>query len=159
MKGSLSDSQRRILAVLQDGMPMTLTPYADMAARAGMETGELIAVLRRWKKEGKLRRIGAVVDHFKAGMGAGAMVVWMVEPRRVAEAAGILAGFRQASHVYERNTAEGWPYNLYTMVHASNIEQLRKTVEEMSRACEISNFRMLITDKELKKTPPMYITR
>ena len=56
-----------------------------MAQEIGMETDELLRVLKDWKKEGKLRRIGAIVNHFKVGLPAGAMVVWRVGPEQVEE--------------------------------------------------------------------------
>jgi DNA-binding Lrp family transcriptional regulator len=128
-----------------------------MAARIGVGADELLDVLRRWKSEGRLRRIGAVVNHFKAGLGAGALVAWKVEPGRVAEAGRILASFRQASHVYERRPAANWPYNLYAMVHASDLAELEKTAGRMSAACNVAHYRLLVTERELKKTPPKYV--
>ena len=65
---------------------------------------------------GRLRRIGAMVNHFKVGSGAGAMVVWQIEPERVGQVGALLTGYEQVSHAYEGWTAKSWPYNLYTMV-------------------------------------------
>jgi DNA-binding Lrp family transcriptional regulator len=158
MKGKISDIERKILAVLQEGLPNTDSPYRDMARRLGIETKELLAVLQQWKQQGKLRRIGAIVNHFKVGLGTGAMVVWRAEPQKIAEAGKILAGFEKTSHVYERQISENWPYNLYTMVHAPNSKELQQTVEKMSRASGIVEYRILETEKELKKTPPRYVT-
>jgi hypothetical protein len=69
----------------------------------------------------------------------------------------LLAGFEQVSHAYERQTAQGWPYNLYTMVHCKSAEEVRGVVERMSRACGVTDYRILVTQKELKKVPPTYI--
>ncbi len=158
MKYQLSEIEKRILAVLQDGFPKSENPYKDMAEKAGIETKELLAVLENWKREGKLRRIGAIVDHFKVGLSGGAMVVWQVEEGRVEQVGEKLAGFGEVSHAYERNRVENWPYNLYTMVHGANFEEVEKTVARMSQACGVSNYRILVTEKELKKVPPTYIT-
>ena len=128
-----------------------------MAQRTGLEVSELLAVLKDWKKSGKLRRIGAIVNHFKAGLGAGAMVVWQAESGRIVEIGQLFAGFEEVSHAYERRTSENWPYNLYTMVHGRSEEEVQQVVERMSRACGISDCRILLTEKELKKVPPTYI--
>jgi DNA-binding Lrp family transcriptional regulator len=128
-----------------------------MARRVGMETEELLKVLENWKQQGKLRRIGAIVNHFAVGLAAGAMVVWRAEPRRVDEVGTVLAGFEEVSHAYERHTAENWPYNIYTMVHSANVEQLQRTIERMSEACGVTSYRALVTAKELKKTAPTYV--
>ena len=158
MKAHISTVERKVLAVLQEGLPESLTPYRDMAQRLGMETGELLALLENWKRQGRLRRMGAVVNHFKIGLGAGAMVVWKVEAERVAEVGRILAGFEETSHVYERQVGRNWPYNMYSMVHGTSEEEVLKAVERMSRACGVCEYRVLVTEKELKKAPPTYVT-
>ena len=118
---------------------------------------ELLEILEDWKRCGKLRRIGAIVNHFKVGLGAGAMVVWQVENERVCDVGRILAGFEEVSHVYERKTDKNWPFNLYTMVHGKSRGEVKNTVERMSRECGVSNYRMLCTKKQFKKTPPIYV--
>ncbi len=145
------------MAALQDGLPNSRTPYADLARAIGISTEELLATLEAWKEQGKLRRIGAVVNHFQIGLGEGAMVVWKVEPQRVAEVGAVLAGFEEVSHAYERQTAPGWDYNLYTMVHGTTQEAVRQTVERMSQAVGVSDYQILATRRELKKVPPKYV--
>jgi DNA-binding Lrp family transcriptional regulator len=157
MEEQISDIERRILAVLQQGLPTSATPYKDMAGQVGIETKKLLEILEDWKKCGKLRRIGAIVNHIKAGLGAGAMVVWQVGDERVCEVGQILAGFAETSHVYEREVSRNWPFNLYTMVHGKSRGEVKKIVERMSEKCGVSNYRLLFTEKELKKTPPIYV--
>ena len=158
MENQLSDIERKVLAVLQEGFPRSESPYKDMAEKVGIETKQLLAVLENWKRKGKLRRIGTIVDHFKVGLSGGAMVVWHVEEERVEEVGEKLAGFQEVSHAYERNRVENWPYNVYTMIHGANFEEVEKTVARMSQTCGVSNYRILVTEKELKKVPPTYIT-
>ena len=146
------------MAVLQEGLPKSQNPYKDMAQQVGIDTGRLLAVLENWKRQGKLRRIGAIVNHFKIGWGAGAMVVWKVEPERIEEVGQILARFEEVSHIYERHVRENWPYNIYTMVHGTSAEHVQRTIEQMCETCRVSNYRVLVTEKELKKVPPKYIT-
>ena len=129
-----------------------------MAELAGIDTKRLLAVLDNWKREGKLRRIGAIVDHFKVGLSAGAMVAWQVEPERIEQVGTTLAGFKEVTHAYERKIAENWPYNLYTMVHGADIQEVEQIVKRMSQACRVSDYRILTTKKELKKVPPTYVT-
>ena len=154
----MSSIDRRVLGVLQEGLPKSRTPYKDMAQRIGIEVSELLAVLKDWKKQGKLRRIGAIVNHFRVGLGSGAMVVWQAEPERIVEIGQVFADFEEVSHAYQRQTRENWPYNLYTMVHGKNAEDVQQVVKRMGEACGVSNYRILVTEKELKKVPPAYIT-
>ena len=154
---SLSETEKQVLRVIQHGMPRSMTPFADMAQKAGIETEQLLDIIKGWKADGSLRRIGAIVSHYEVGLSAGVMVVWQVEADRIEEVGKKLAEFPEVSHAYERIATEDWPYNLYTMVHGSSTEQVEKTVEAMSKTCGVENFRGLITEKELKKVPPTYI--
>ena len=145
------------MAAVQGGFPRSQTPYHDMAQQAGISTDQFLSVLKTWKRERKLRRIGSIVDHFRVGLSGGAMVVWRVEPERVEQVGAVLAGFREVSHAYERYTRDNWSYNLYTMVHGTDTEEVEQIVVRMSKACEIADYRVLKTIKELKKVPPTYI--
>ena len=159
MKNKLSDIEKKILAVIQHGLPNSQNPFKDIADEVGIETEQLLEILKDWKQQGKIRRIGAIVNHFKVGLGGGAMVVWQVEEERTEEVGKILAEFEEVSHAYERRTYENWPYSLYTMVHGKSDEDVQQTVQRMSQASGISHYRILLTEKELKKVPPTYITQ
>lgn len=136
---------------------MTRTPYEDMARQIGIPVESLLGVLRLWQEDGTIRRMGAVVNHFRVGVAGGAMVVWKVPPERRAEVGTLFAGFEQVSHAYERQTSPDWPYSLYTMVHGATPEAVRLTVQQMSEAAEVSEYLVLSTCKELKKTAPRYV--
>jgi len=158
MKSQISDNERRVLAVLQGGFPRSQTPYKDIAESVGIDTKQLLAILENWKRDGKLRRIGSIVDHIKVGLSGAAMVAWRVEPEHIEQAGTKLAEFKEVSHAYERKTAKNWPYNLYTMVHGADMQDVKQIVNRMSRACRVSDYRILATQKELKKAPPTYAT-
>ena len=157
VKSMGSDVEQRVLAALQDGLPRTRTPYHDLARMAGLSVEELLAVLDRWRREGVIRRLGAIVNHFQLGLGEGAMVVWRVESGRVQGVGTIFAGFEQVSHAYERTTMPGWQYNVYTMVHGATLEEVRRTVGQMSETAGVSDYVILATRRELKKAAPRYI--
>lgn len=157
MKKPDNDVKQRILAALQEGLPRSRTPYSDLARRIGISTDELLRVLKAWQQDGTIRRMGAIVDHFQVGFGEGAMVVWKVAAERTEEIGALFAGFAEVSHAYERQTAPGWEYNLYTMVHGTTQEAVRRTVERMSQAAGVSEYRILSTRRELKKAAPRYV--
>ena len=51
-------------------------------------------------------------------------------------------------------------YNVGTILQnleSESFQEVEKVVERMSRACGVSDYRMLTTIKELKKVPPTYI--
>jgi DNA-binding Lrp family transcriptional regulator len=130
-----------------------------MAREIGISVDELLAVLGNWQRDGTIRRMGAIVNHFEVGLGDGAMVVWKVPAERAAEVGALLAGFEEVSHAYERQTSPGWEYNLYTMVHGATGEAVGRAVERMSRAAGVSDYQILATRRELKKVAPTYVQR
>jgi DNA-binding Lrp family transcriptional regulator len=152
-----NDVKHRILAALQEGLPASRTPYSDLARTVGITTDKLLKMLDEWRRDGTIRRLGAIVDHFRVGAGEGAMVVWKVAAERTEEVGAVFAGFAEVSHAYERRTAPGWECNLYTMVHGTTPELVRRTVERMSRAAGVSEYLILATRKELKKVAPRYV--
>ena len=157
MKTPLSSLERSILSAIQYGMPLSRSPYDDIANIVGISSNELLETLREWKAEKKIRRLGAIVNHFQMGHGAGAMVVWNVPKSEVDRVGDFFASVPKVSHAYLRPSNEQWPYNLYTMVHASSDEELQTTVTTMSHESGITEFRQLKTVRELKKVPPTYI--
>lgn len=153
----LNDLERKILAVIQHRMPNSLTPYDDMAEKAGIPVDAFLDTLKMWRAEGKIRRVGAIVNHFHVGRGAGAMVVWDVPQDKIDSIGRLFASFAEVSHAYQRLSAARWPYTLYTMVHASGDEELNLVIQKMSHASGIDAFKALKTVRELKKVPPTYI--
>ncbi|MCI0500009.1 MAG: hypothetical protein L0Y36_10085 [Planctomycetales bacterium] len=157
MSMMLNNLERKILAAVQSGLPLSPSPYQELARTIGIPADQLLTILRQWKAQGKIRRLGAIVNHFQMGRGVGAMVVWKVPPGRTDSIGQLFASFPAVSHAYLRPLAEQWPYTLYTMVHACGDGELEETIETMSRQSGIREFRALKTVRELKKVPPVYI--
>jgi len=157
MKMTLTVLERNILGAIQSGLPLSRTPYQDLAGMIGIPVEELLGILRRWRADGKIRRVGAIVSHFKVGQGVGAMVVWKIPENRIDSVGELFASFSAVSHAYQRPSTAQWPYNLYTMVHAHNDRELDKTILTMSHQSGLTEFRALKTVRELKKVPPTYI--
>jgi len=84
-------------------------------------------------------------------------VAWEVERERIIEIGQIFAGFTEVSHAYERQTTEDRPYNLYAMVHGESAEDVQQVVIPIIITLCVSNYRVPVTEKELKKVPPTYI--
>lgn len=157
MKTQLTTLERKILGAIQFGLPLSRTPYQELAETIGISTDQLLEILRQWKTEGKIRRLGAIVNHFRMGHGVGAMVVWNVPESRIDQVGELFASFPRVSHAYERPSGEQWPYNLYTMVHAADESELAATIETMRVRSGVEAYRALKTVRELKKVPPTYI--
>ncbi len=155
----MNETEEQIVKALQEEFPLNERPFAEVAERVGISEEELLARLAEWKRDGVLRRFGAILRHHKAGFDANAMTAWVVPEGRVEEVGPIMASFKEVSHCYERPTFPGFPYNLYTMIHGRSREECAATAKKISEATGISEYRALYTIREFKKTSPIYFRR
>ncbi len=58
---------RRIALALQDGLPLTSTPYADCARQLGIAEDELLTRLRNLKARGAVTRLGPFFNAERMG--------------------------------------------------------------------------------------------
>jgi len=145
-----------LIRVLQkEEIYLTADPFQKAAGLLGWAVDEVIERSRQLKDSGVIRRFGAALTPRNAGFKANAMVAWDCGARAV-EAGSVMAGHPRVSHCYIRPRFEGFPYDVYTMIHASSTDDLQVIIAELSEAAEAPQYRVLTTLKELKKTSPIY---
>ncbi len=154
----MNDAQKRIIRALRDGIPVSRSPYEDVASRVGISVDDLLDQLRRWKQDGTIRRFGAVLRHYKAGYTTNAMVAWDVPEDLTEDFAAIAASFRNVSHCYQRPRFPGFNYNVYTMIHGISKAECEATISDIQMMSSVSNRLVLYTTKEYKKTSPVFFT-
>jgi len=147
---------RAIIRALQEGIELVERPFLAAAGRAGCGEDELLSRLRLMEKSGVIRRFGARLAHLRAGMKSNAMVCWRIPPERVEEVGVALAAFPQVSHCYERPPGEDFPYNIYSMVHARDEEELASILGQLAAAAKTMDFMPLHTTREYHKAAPRY---
>jgi DNA-binding Lrp family transcriptional regulator len=131
----LSAADRRLLAAIEEGLPLVEAPYAAIGAKTGLRESEVIARLRRLIADGVIRRFGVMVRHRELGYGANAMVVWDVPDARVSEVGRTLAGLPFVTLCYRRpRRLPVWPYNLFCMIHGRERGAVEALVETASVA-------------------------
>jgi len=145
-----------VIEQLQDGIAVERRPFDYLAQCAGMTLEEFLTRVLRLKREGIIRRMGVRLRHTKAGMAGNALAVWRVPEEDVERVGTLFAAMPEVSHCYTRATYEGFPYNLYTMVHASTQAQVGRIIRRMAHESGISEFVTLKTLRELKKSTPRY---
>jgi DNA-binding Lrp family transcriptional regulator len=115
----------------------------------------LLDHLKRMLADGRIRRIGAVPNHYALGYAANAMTVWDVDDDAVDALGREVGALPFVTHCYRRpRRPPDWPYNLFAMVHGrsrEDAERLARDIQavlgEKSRAFEI-----LYSTRILKKT-------
>jgi len=152
----LTELEKKIIASIQQDMAVTGRPYLKIAQDLGISESELLENLKGLCDRGVIRRFGATLRHQRTGFTANAMVAWKVEEDRVEAVGQKMASFQQVSHCYRRNPTHEWPYNLYTMVHASDERACHETARKMSAATAVKEYTLLFSREELKKTSMVY---
>lgn len=152
----LDDVERRIIHHLQGDLPLTSRPFAVIASRVGISEEELLERIRLQKEKGVLRRFGANLDPQLAGFRANAMVAWRVPADKVDEIGPLMATFREVSHCYQRRVHGKWRYNLFTVIHGKNKKDCQGIVRRIAENTGITDYVLLLTLKEYKKTSPEY---
>ncbi len=152
----LTDVEKKIIASIQEDMPVAERPYLEIARKLDISEEALLETLRGLSARGVIRRFGATLRHQRTGYTANAMAAWQVDEERIDAVGQTMASFRQVSHCYRRNPTPSWPYNLYTMIHAEDENACRETARRMSAAAGAPDYRLLFSREELKKTSMVY---
>lgn len=152
-----TEKERKVLSIVQFSLPDTLTPYADIAKEAGLSEEEVIALLKRLKENGTIRRFGASIKHQKTGYNNNAMVAWKISEDKVDEAAQYAVKNPRISHCYYRpSSAPDWQYTLFTMIHGRTMQECYDVVEELRKNTCLDEYAVLESIKELKKISMTY---
>jgi len=152
----LSDLEKRVILVLQRDLEITSQPFLEVAAPLGLSEEELLTVIRGLVQKGYIRRFGATLRHQLSGYAANALVAWAVPETQLRAVGEKLARHRKVTHCYARTPAPTWPYSLYTMVHARTPAEITVLVARMAAEVGVSEYEVLFSDVELKKTTMRY---
>ncbi|MFO8084279.1 MAG: Lrp/AsnC family transcriptional regulator [Desulfobacterales bacterium] len=158
-KIELTELEKKVVASLQGTLPITKRPYLEISEKIGVEEETFLSTLKSLCDRGIIRRFGATIRHQKSGFLANAMGAWQVEEDRIDEAGRIMASFKEVTHCYRRNPADGWPYNLYTMIHGASEEECYRIAQKMANKAKVKTYTLLFSRKELKKTSMKYFNK
>ena len=155
---ALSALDKNVIRALQGDFPLVPEPYKELAARAGVTEDVFLARVRELSEKKMIRKMGAVLRHREIGFAANALCAWEVPADRLDDVAKSMAASPSISHCYDRNTAPGWPYNLYTMIHGHSRAECEAIADQLGKENHIENRVMLYSKKEWKKTSMKYFS-
>lgn len=127
---NLTQLERHLLNEYQHGLPVTATPYADIAVQLqkfNIRTNEqeVIHCLSDLKERGLISRVGAVLKPQKVGSSTLAAVA--APNHRIEEVAQIINSFSEVNHNYQREHK----YNLWFVVTAETLEQVQNVLKDI----------------------------
>ena len=146
----------QVIRELQEDLDLISTPFESMAQRLNISQTELFQAAHSLTERELMRRFSAVLHHRKAGFGSNAMAVWKVPTDRSTEVGYLMAQSKWVTHCYERPTFPDWPYTHFTMIHATSRDQCEKVAHEISNQTGISDYQLLYSTREYKKTRVRY---
>ncbi len=130
--------EQALVAAVQAGLPLVPRPFAAIADRIGLTEAEVIGRLRDLRDRGVFKRLGVVVRHRELGYDANAMVVWDIPDVQVSKLGTCLARFPFVTLCYRRpRRPPVWPYNLFTMIHGRDRNQVLARISELVDSCAL----------------------
>ncbi len=127
------EHDRRLLAAIEDGLPLVSRPYHQVARQLGMRSGDLIERLKQLVEARIISRFGLVIRHRKMGYTANAMAVWDIADNRVDELGNLLASRPFVTLCYQRlRVRPYWPYNLFCMIHGHRRSDVEGQIAELN---------------------------
>lgn len=148
----MTQIQKRILLLTQEGIPITSSPYNEISRKLGITEEEVVKQITLMKEKGIIRRFGASIGHREIGITANAMCVWNVPDQKVEDVGKIMASIDDVTHCYARPRRPGWPYNIFTMVHSYSRDECIDIIKKISNIVDIHDYRIFFSEKEFKKT-------
>ena len=93
-RSTLTPDERDLVVEIQGGLPITETPYADVAAAIDADVEWVVETIERFRREGKVRRVGVITKHYALGYTENGMTVWAL-PEEVLEVVGAVVAARE----------------------------------------------------------------
>jgi DNA-binding Lrp family transcriptional regulator len=152
----LNETERRVINAVQRDLPLTSSPFEDMAREAGLGVETFLEACRGLIERGVIRRYGASVNHRRIGFQANAMTCFIAPPDRVDAAGAELASLKAVSHCYQRQTNSWWPYNLFAMAHSATRDECEALARTEAGKLGLPDYVLLYSTREFKKTRIIY---
>lgn len=132
----------QLLAAVQQGLPIVARPYLQIAEQLGIDEQQVIERLARLKDQALIKRWGVVVKHRPLGYRANAMIVIEVPMALIDSIAAKIIQHSFVNLCYQRpQQGEGWPYNLYCMIHGKDRDTVLQQWSALQKICELSQYR------------------
>ncbi len=153
---SLGESEKILLAALQNGLPLVPQPFAQL----GVAESEAIATIRAWCAQGVIKRFGVIVRHHELGFNANAMVVWDVPDAAVSAVGRRIAASGRVTLCYRRpRVLPHWPYNLFCMIHGKDRAEVEARIIALAELCGLENYphKNLFSQRRFKQRGAHYV--
>ncbi|WP_137291323.1 siroheme decarboxylase subunit beta [Natronorubrum halophilum] len=156
--GDLSAFEADLLLAIQNGFPLSKTPYRDIAEQLEADVERVLEGIERLASAGCIKRIGCVVNHVVTGFDSNCMVVWDVPDENLDDWGERAGGLPYVTLCYHRprRPARGWSYNLFTMIHGRDSAAVDERIDELASEYLPVDHERLYSTATLKQTGAQY---
>jgi len=123
----LNDLEKRLLDAFQKGLPLSPTPYRDMADTLGTSEALVLEILGRLQRAGVISRIGPVFKPKR--IGESTLAAMRIPAEKLDQVASVISSYHEVNHNYEREN----DYNLWFVVTARSSARLEEVLREMEK--------------------------
>ena len=127
----LSELEKRLMNEYQRGLPLSATPFADMAKRLGTSEKKVLRTLNDLQERGIISRVGPVFRPKRAG--ASTLAAMAVPEERLTSVADLVSAYKEVNHNYEREHH----LNLWFVVTAPNQQRVDAVLAEIEDRCRL----------------------
>ena len=158
-QAEIKEEDEALIAVIQNGLPLTATPYADIGAQIGMTEEQVINRIAYLNESKVIKRFGIVVRHHELGYKANAMTVWNIDDDKISQLGACMGEFDFVTLCYRRpRRLPEWPYNLFTMIHGKDREHVLSNIELLVNQCGLDavEHQVLFSTQRFKQRGALY---
>jgi DNA-binding Lrp family transcriptional regulator len=123
----LTPLQRTLLNDFQRGLPLSATPYADIAKVLGVTEQDVIDNLQQLQDNGYISRVGPVFRPNRVGVST--LAAMSIPEDKLESTARIVSAFNEVNHNYQREHQ----FNLWFVVTASDDDHLAEVLDEIEQ--------------------------
>ena len=157
-RGDLTPLEADLLLAIQDGFPLSATPYADVASEIDADVDDVLAAVERLLADGCIKRVGCIVNHVVTGFTNNCMVVWNVPDDELDERGEAVGSLPYVTLCYHRprRSEQDWEYNLFTMIHGREADAVDAKIDELAVDLLPFAHERLYSTETLKQTGAQY---
>jgi len=124
----LDDIDRRLLRLVQQGLPLVARPFLALANQVEISEAEVISRLEKLKGSGQLRRMGGVFDSRHLGY-VSALCALKTEPEEADALAATINSYPGVTHNYLRDNPR---LNLWFTLTCASEDEFNSTIADLT---------------------------
>jgi len=121
----LTSIHKQLLNDFQQDLPLSATPYQDIAQSIGVTEDEVLSVFKELQDEQFIARIGSIIA--PNSIAVSSLIAMAVPDKQLLHVAKIVNQYPEVNHNYERDNR----FNLWFVLVATDNESLQSVISDI----------------------------